>query len=513
MSSLLASISLAALLIGLGSGAWLFTANYRMKLRKLVIQLHHAIPISRRPLPTGSLIQQLHQVVAESEIILNELDHRVPHRHPVTGLRTREFLLSEIEQSSNGILGVIEMSDFDALYARDAVSAEVAIKEFASRAMRITAAGRTLAQIDRARLGIWVPQIDDNDTQAELHALWYALGERIELEGLDLLPKIKAGYALRTSAEENGSALLARAVANLSDDTATARGTSAGDMPSKTDDHVLLVLDLRQAVARHEFQLQYQPFVDAEKGTVCGAEALIRWHHPQHGLVSPSIFVPLVEKNGLSEEVGLWVLDSAIADAASWQRSLPLDVKIAVNLSAHQLMRSDLDVVIGRMLLRHHLSSSLLELELTETVAAMDSISASALFDKLRKQNIAISIDDFGAGYSSLSYLKRMKFDKLKIDREFVTNVDTDRRSQAICQSIIALGRGLGITVLAEGVEQAGEYLWLRRHGCRYFQGYYFSKPVDLDDFVAFARDTSGLADRVDYSATGLHNKLVSAAG
>lgn len=508
-----ASVVLAALALGFISGAACITYRDRLILRSLLTQLNNAIPITRRPLGIGTPIRRLARSIEEAQVVLGELSHRAQRRHPVTGLQTREFLLGRIEHSGGGILGVVEMSDFDALYAREAMSAEAALKEFAGRAVRMTDAGRPLAQIDRARFGIWLEARGDNDPKTELEALWYALGDRINASGMDLVPKIRMGSASRIGTDEDGSALLARAIANLSDVPNADDSARENDDALVTHNRMSLEFDLRQAVARHQFTLHYQPFVDAECGTVCGAEALIRWNHPERGLISPGTFVPLVEKSGLAEEVGLWVLDSAIADAARWKHSMLSHVKVAVNLSAHQLTRPDLDTVIYRMLTRHQLPSSLLELELTETVAAIDSETAAALFDRLRKRKISISIDDFGAGYSSLSYLKRLKFDKLKIDREFVTDVDTDHQSQAICQSIIALGRGLGITVLAEGVERAAEYLWLRRHGCRFFQGYYFSQPVEWNAFVSFAQDRAGLAEKIDFSAIGLQNKIGSLAG
>jgi EAL domain-containing protein (putative c-di-GMP-specific phosphodiesterase class I) len=209
----------------------------------------------------------------------------------------------------------------------------------------------------------------------------------------------------------------------------------------------------------------------------------LRWHNVEAGSPSPAVFIPVVERIGLAEEVGLWTLDSACRQAWEWERKLHAGMKIAVNMSAHQLARPDLDDLVRRTIERHRLPPPLLEIELTETVAAIDSVQAKALLQRIRALGVTISIDDFGAGFSSLSYLKQLVFDKLKIDREFVTEVNVHKDSQAICQSIIALGRGLGIPVLAEGVETREEYLWLRRHGCNLFQGFFFSRPLPASEF------------------------------
>ena len=178
-----------------------------------------------------------------------------------------------------------------------------------------------------------------------------------------------------------------------------------------------------------------------------------------------------------------------------------------MNVTGHQLEANDLALLIGRTLDRHGLSPEALEVELTESVALAEDARAAALCDELRRRGVQIAIDDFGTGYSSLSALRSLTFDKIKIDRAFVTDVDRRRDSQAICSSLFALGRGLGIKVLAEGVETAAEYLWLRRHGCRYFQGFYFSPPLESDRFTALACDPAAWTDRLVPAAPSLQQR------
>jgi Amt family ammonium transporter len=201
-----------------------------------------------------------------------------------------------------------------------------------------------------------------------------------------------------------------------------------------------------------------------------------------------------MEAGGMAHPVGMWILNVACREARRWQAEGLAGLRVAVNVSGHQLQRDDLPALVERALARHSLGPDALEMELTESVAMGDGDHAARLFQQLRAMGVRIAIDDFGTGYSSFSTLRTLAFDKIKIDREFVTNVDARRDSQAICQSIIALGRGLGIRVLAEGVECRAEYEWLRRHGCTHFQGYYFAPPLDGAAFVAFARDGEGLA-------------------
>lgn len=437
---------------------------------------------------------------------LELLSHRAPRRHGVTGLPTREPLIEFMEletreQGQAGLLAVIELVDFERLYAFDIATADQALRVIAERIERMVGKARALAHVDRARFAIWFGTTSLEVARAELDAICYALCSRIVLPDAEFLPQIRCGLADYVSGTFSPAELLARAVASLTASDGGAKRMPMIDPSEAARQEFGFEQNLRQAIARKQLELWFQPFINVCDNRICGAEALLRWHHPETGIVSPSDFIPVVEAAGLAEEFGLWTLNSACRQARQWERDGLRDVKVAVNLSAHQLQRSDLDQLIERTLQRHGLKASLLEIELTETVAALDSSSAKILFEKLRALGVSISIDDFGAGYSSLSYLKKLSFDKLKIDREFVQEVDRQRDSQAICQSIIALGRGLGIAVLAEGVERREEFLWLRRHGCTLFQGFYFAAPLPVSEFARFARDRSAIRELADLTS------------
>jgi EAL domain-containing protein (putative c-di-GMP-specific phosphodiesterase class I) len=206
--------------------------------------------------------------------------------------------------------------------------------------------------------------------------------------------------------------------------------------------------------------------------------------------------------------VGLWAVNAACREARLWQTLGLGAMTVAVNVSGHQLERADMPRRIARTLQRHSLSPRALEIELTESAAAADIARAGRLFDELRRLGIRIAIDDFGTGFSSLSALRALAFEKIKIDREFVTEVERRRDSQAICQSIIALARGLGIRVLAEGVERQEEYAWLRQHGCTEFQGFYFSPPLAASEFQAFVRSPATLHPLLALGARALQRTL-----
>jgi EAL domain-containing protein (putative c-di-GMP-specific phosphodiesterase class I) len=246
---------------------------------------------------------------------------------------------------------------------------------------------------------------------------------------------------------------------------------------------------LRQAIGREQLLMHYQPVVDLSLGKVIGAEALLRWRHPKLGLVPPTEFIPILEESGMMEEVGLWVLNTACREVAAWEDSGLKGLKMAVNLSARQLVDPNLNAVILRTLERHRLAPKSLELELTETAAMEDAERTRALFGDLLDMGVSVAIDDFGSGYSSLSYLKKLPFSKLKIDREFVTDVDSRPDSQAICRALVELARGLGIAVLAEGVETRAEVETLTALGCSIFQGFYFARPLPAADFIRTVTD------------------------
>ncbi|MCK1739862.1 EAL domain-containing protein [Bradyrhizobium sp. 139] len=251
--------------------------------------------------------------------------------------------------------------------------------------------------------------------------------------------------------------------------------------------------DMRDALAGRQFELHYQPFVGAATGKVRGFEALLRWHHPQQGLVMPSEFIPLAEETGLIVPLGEWVLRTACAEAAKW----PAHVRIAINLSPAQFRSKDLVPVIAGALASSGVAPHRLELEVTETVIMHDSEVVFAVLGQLRELGVRIALDDFGTGYSSLSFLQRFPFDKIKIDRSFVNELSSARaEAHHLARAVVRFAVSLGKTTTAEGVETKEQLDILREEGCVETQGYYFSRPMPASDIARMLRPGAGAVVR-----------------
>ncbi|MEO7726961.1 MAG: EAL domain-containing protein [Burkholderiales bacterium] len=244
-------------------------------------------------------------------------------------------------------------------------------------------------------------------------------------------------------------------------------------------ERLALETSLRRAVERNEFLLHYQPKVDMRSGRITGVEALIRWQHPELGMVPPTQFIALAEETGLIAPIGEWVLRTACAEAQGWAvKGLP-PISVAVNLSARQFARDDLATAVMRVLRETGLDPRMLELEITESTVMHNAERAAAVLQQLKQLGVRVAIDDFGTGYSSLSYLKRFPISSVKIDRSFVLDLPDDKDDAAITQAVIAMAHSLRLRVIAEGVETSAQYRFLEEHHCDEMQGHYFSAPVD----------------------------------
>ena len=242
---------------------------------------------------------------------------------------------------------------------------------------------------------------------------------------------------------------------------------------------------LIQALAQQQFQLYYQPQMDAN-GKVIGAETLLRWLHPQRGLTLPGQFIGIAEQTGLILPIGNWVLETACAQLRAWaDHPLLRDLHLAVNISQKQFLQNDFVAQVESLIERYHIDPCRLELELTESILVHDVQDITHKMSVLGARGVTFSLDDFGTGYSSLSYLNRLPLNKLKIDKSFVHDVLTDPHSAAIAKTVVTLGQSLGLMVIAEGVETEGQRQFLLSHGYRQFQGYLFSQPVPIREFEA----------------------------
>jgi EAL domain-containing protein (putative c-di-GMP-specific phosphodiesterase class I)/CheY-like chemotaxis protein len=252
-------------------------------------------------------------------------------------------------------------------------------------------------------------------------------------------------------------------------------------MNERAGQRMQLETSLRGALEREEFLLHYQPKVELVRGTISGFEALLRWQHPERGLVSPADFVPLLEDTGLIVPVGEWVLQAVCGQIKAWQAQGLEPPPIAINVSARQFQQRNLNVFIARIR-EAGIDPSLIGLELTESLLMKDAQETVRILAGLKASGVRLSVDDFGTGYSSLAYLKRFPLDELKVDRVFVSDVTTDPDSAELTLAIISLAHGLKLKVVAEGVETEGQLRFLYGHGCDEMQGYYFSRPVNVPD-------------------------------
>ncbi|OQY21609.1 MAG: hypothetical protein B6I37_08430 [Desulfobacteraceae bacterium 4572_35.2] len=243
---------------------------------------------------------------------------------------------------------------------------------------------------------------------------------------------------------------------------------------------------LRQAVDQDRLVVHYQPQVDLETGSVIGVEALVRWLHPEQGMISPADFIPLAEETGLIVSIGEWVLRSACSQCQQWQDQGYEPIRISVNMSARQFNQKNVVAMVTEVLAQTGLDPNYLDLEITESVLMNDVNSAIDTMTQLHELGVQLSIDDFGTGYSSLAYLKRFPIDTLKIDQSFVRDVVTDSNDAAIATTIIDLARNMNLNVIAEGIEDEAQRQFLYSHGCRYGQGYLFSRPQSLQDIEVY---------------------------
>lgn len=291
------------------------------------------------------------------------------------------------------------------------------------------------------------------------------------------------------SPRDGHTAEVLRQAADLASSHARARGDvqyqfASADLNIRSHERFTLGSQLHHAAQRGELRLHYQPKLDLANNRIVGAEALVRWQHPERGLLQPGSFIGLAEELGLIRNIGNWVIERACHDMAGWARDGHGAVKVAVNVSKPQFMGGDLCSVLRRAMLDSGVAAEQLVVELTESVL-MDNVSAGlAQMHELKALGVTLSIDDFGTGYSSLSYLKQFPLDELKIDRSFVADLPGGRADVAIVRTVVELGHSLGMSVIAEGVETEAQRACLQRLGCDCYQGYLFSRPVPEEDYL-----------------------------
>jgi diguanylate cyclase (GGDEF)-like protein/PAS domain S-box-containing protein len=363
----------------------------------------------------------------------------------------------------------------------------------------------TVARLSADEFMLLLPErVDRRLSSALVQSLMEAVAQPIVIEGYRFAMGSSVGIAVCPADGDDPDSLIKHAGIAMYRAKETGRNnfqfyTSA--MNESAMERLRIEGDLREALQRGEFELYYQPQVDLHSGQVLGVEALLRWRHPQLGMVAPARFIQLAEEMGLIVPIGVWVLRSACRQSVEWQRQGLGGIRVAVNLSARQFYQQNLIASIKDILQETGIAPHLLELELTESMMMNDVEHAADILRELKRLGMQLSIDDFGTGYSSLAYLKRFPIDLLKIDQSFVRDITVDPDDAAIVLSVISLAHSLRLKVIAEGVETSAQLDYLRQHGCDYMQGYYFSPPLSESECEQLLRQRKHLPRTRDAAA------------
>jgi diguanylate cyclase (GGDEF)-like protein len=363
---------------------------------------------------------------------------------------------------------------------------DLLLKQAAARLTQCVRASDTVGRFGGDEFGAIVSDlVRPADASLVAEKIIDALARPFELDGHETFISASVGITLFPADAEDAGALIMNADAAMYRAKEQGRNNAqyfTREMNERAQERVQLEAAMRRAIERREFLLYYQPKVDLRTGTVCGLEALLRWRHPERGLVSPAEFIPVLEDTGLIVTVGEWVMQAVCEQIRAWQDGGLQAPPVAVNLSARQFQQKELESTVRRILRSTGVAASLLEFELTESMLMKDPEAAARTLQGLKEAGVKLSVDDFGTGYSSLAYLKRFPIDALKIDRAFIRDVTADPDDAAITLAIISLAHSMKLKVVAEGVETKDQLDFLAERDCDQMQGFYFARPQPVED-------------------------------
>lgn len=424
--------------------------------------------------------------------------HRLSNYDSLTGLPNRtllENLLQEALQDGGPRVAVLYLDVSGLKYINDshghAVGDEV-LKGFAGLLQSVLPERQIIARVGADEFAVILPGLDDG---AQAGIIAQRILDTLSQPQLLSVGEVRTGAALGISLYPLDGSTPGTLIQNAGLALHDAKSRGAGQMSffqpamnAAVAERVALVADLHHALERQELELYYQPQIDLSSGRVVAAEALMRWHHPQRGMVSPAQFIPLAEEHGLIIAMGTWALQEASRQCRAWQVAGLPPIVVAVNISALQFRSNELRDTAAQALAAAQLEPRWLELEVTESVIMDGAERMLDVLAELHELGVQLSIDDFGTGYSSLAYLTRFSVNKLKIDQAFVRGALLRERDAAIVGIIVQMAKLLHLRVIAEGVETAEQVAMLRSHGCDEAQGYYYAKPMPAGDLEAFLR-------------------------
>ena len=435
-------------------------------------------------------------------------EYQALHDH-LTGLPNRLLLSDRVSQAilaaeRDRSLVAVMLMDLDRFKeVNDTLghhSGDLLLQQIGPRLRSVLRESDTIARLGGDEFAILLPNVVDRASALNVaDKIKRALGLPFEVQGLRLSIEASVGIAFFPDHAEDVATLIQRADVAMYVAKRTGGGYAiyASEDDSHSPTRLALVGQMKQALETDEIELYYQPKAELLTGVIKGAEALVRWHHSERGLMSPDEFMPITENTGLIEPFTRYVIEAAVKQASAWQRA-GYDLSIAVNVSARSLLDHRLPSDLEELLNRHSVDPSMIRLEITESAVMEDPVGALAVLDRLHEAGVALALDDFGTGYSSLSYLKRLPVDEIKIDKSFVINMHKDEDDAVIVSSTIDLARNLGLAVVAEGVETEEHWKRLADLGCDLAQGYYLSPAIAAGEFMQWLRTRERTLNRAD---------------
>lgn len=455
--------------------------------------------VQERTTQLSTTIQNLHQEVEDRKRVQERI-HWMAHYDPLTSLPNRTLLAERSKtaiaaaQANNTPLAVIFL-DLDRFkHVNDSLGHKVGdelLTQIAKRLSEVVRPRDTVARLGGDEFVLLLPGANAHGAARVASKLQEASRTSYQIDRHELTMAPSMGIALFPQDGVDIDSLTQSADVAMYHAKLEGRNTYrffTPQMQAKSIRALQLENAMRKALARNQFSLHYQPQINMQSGAIHSVEALLRWQHPELGMVSPAEFIPVAEDSGQILQIGEWVLRQAMAQLQQWRAQGHTQLKVAVNLSAIQFNQPQLPDLVSRILLDADIPPHSLELELTEGVAVSDPRAATLTMDALRERGIWLSMDDFGTGYSSLSQLKRFQIYKLKIDQSFVRDLEHDSNDRAIVSAIIRMAQALGMQTTAEGVETPAQLAFLREQGCDEAQGYLFSRPLPADALSALLR-------------------------